>query len=74
MSNLNDNTIAVSRQIGDRAHDLITHFQEYRTWEEFGPGGNEGWLEQMKMDLTNLATMVEQRIQEIRPVSPQDFG
>lgn len=74
MSTLNDeNTQAAARLAHDRVEDLINHFQRGGTWDDFGPGSRESWLEQTKMDLVMLASCLESRIQEIGQ-SDQDFG
>ena len=74
MSRNDENAVAVARHNGDKIADLLTHFQHNNSWDEFGPGANEWWLEQAKMDLTMLASVVEARIQEISPPVVQEFG
>lgn len=70
----NQNAAAVARQAGDKIDEILRHFQHNDTWETFGPGRNEVYLEQVKMDLTMLASVVEARIQEISPSVVQEFG
>lgn len=75
VSELNDqNAVAVARQAGDKIDEVLTHFKRQPTWETFGPGRNAAYLEQLKMDLTMLASVVEARIQEISPPIAQEFG
>lgn len=75
VSQLNDqNTTAVCRQSGDKIDEVLAHFKRADTWETFGPGSNEAYLEQVKMDLTMLASVIEARIQEISPPVAQEFG
>jgi hypothetical protein len=77
VSALNDeNARAVIRQCADSLEALIRHFDkpDACTWEDFGGGRNEAYLEQVKMDLTMLASVVEARIQEISPPVSQEFG
>lgn len=75
VSELNDqNAVAVARQAGDKIDEVLAHFKRQPTWETFGPGRNAAYLEQLKMDLTMLASVVEARIQEISPPVAQEFG
>lgn len=76
MSDLNDeNARAAARLAHDRVQDLVSHFSNSRdaSWDTFGPGKSGMWLEQTKMDLVMLASVVESRIQEIS-TTVQDFG
>lgn len=72
MSLLDDNTQAVSRESETKVATFIAHFSHGKVWDEFT--ADEAALEELKMHLTNLANMVEHRIQEIHPTQPQDFG
>jgi hypothetical protein len=69
-----ENTRAAALLAHDRVDDLLSHFQRPgATWDTFGPGQREAWLEQTKMDLVMLASCLEARIQELGR-SNQDFG
>jgi len=69
-----ENARAVVRQCADGVEAVIRHFDRSDTWDDFGGGRNEAFLEQLKMDLTMLASVVEARIQEISPPVTQEFG
>lgn len=58
-----ESTQSIARRLEqNNLESLLRHFQRGGTWDDFAPGKNAIYLEQIKMDLVALAHEIEGRL------------